>query len=283
MQSANRNELSLPDQIKQYIATSNKQCTPTYPERFKTSSGQLVTLEQFIICCDSIAKLLMNIDVCCAYITNLEKLLTDQLSSMPNEKPRMKVLRNILEKELSALGFYPKFGKAITSYSPGAFFSAMKSGLMIKDGYEGYSDHGEFSHIIQWLIIAWHQNKTNFLGLPASDVFKMIGVDQSNNYQNVWDMLFEAEQTKDFRSPETLHKFICGKEPELALSPFPALSKLILERRAKRSKEYGRRQLIESNADGKYNSPLHGPGYFTPIGFDEDTAFAGKGYQKFRL
>lgn len=280
MRSANKTELSLPNQIIEYIETSDKECKPTYPAIFKISNGASVTREQFITHCDSIAKLLMNIESCCTYIRDLEKLLADKLASMPEEKQRVKVLRSILETELSALGFYPKFGKAISSYPPASFFTAMKSGLMIKDGYEGYNDHGEFTHIIQWMIIAWHQKKTNFLGLPAIDVFKMMGLDQSNHFQNVWDMLFEAEKTKDFRSPVTLNNFICGKAPELSSSTFPTLGKLLLERHAKRAKEFGRRQLIESTYEGKYSRPLLGPGYFTPIGFDDDNVFTGEQYRK---
>jgi hypothetical protein len=280
MCSSNRIELSLSNKIREYIEVSDKECKPSYPVIFKISNGESVKREQFIMFCDSIAKLLMNIELCCAYISDLEKLVTDKLASMPEEKSRVKVLRNILEAELFALGFYPKFGKAISSYPPASFFTAMKSGLMIKDGKEGYSDHGEFTHIIQWVIIAWHQKKTNFLGLPAIDVFKMMGLDQSGDYQNVWDMLFEAEETQDFRSPETLNKFICGKTPELSSSAFPTLSKLLLERRAKRAKEFGKRQLIESSYEGKYNRPLLGPGYFTPIGFDDDNVFTGERYRK---
>jgi len=282
MRTTNGTELSISHQIKEYIEISNKAHNPAYPEIFTTSTGESVTREQFITQCDSIAKLLMNIELCCSYLSDLEKLLADKLASMPAEQHRVKVLRNILETELAALGFYPKFGKAISSYLPAAFFTAMKSGLLIKDGYEGSNDHGEFTHIIQWLIIAWHQQKTNFLGVPACEVLKMMGLDQSGNYQSIWDMLFEEYEKKDFTAPETLNNFICGKPPKLASSTFPELSKLLKERRAKRDKEFGKRDLIGSNIEGKYNEPLLGPAYFTPLGFDDDIAFAGKGYTKFR-
>lgn len=280
MRSTKKTELSALDKIKEYIKTCDEECNPAYPKIFKISTGKSVTLEQFITCCDSIAKLLMDIEACCSYISELEKMLADKLVSLPEKMHNVKVLRNILETELSAMGFYPKFGKAVASYPPTSFFTAMKSGLLIKDGYEGYNDHGEFTHIIQWLIIAWHQKQTNFLGLPAIDVFKMMGLDQSHNYENVWDILFEEENTQDFRSPETLNKFICGKSPQLASSTFPTLGKFLLERQAKRAKEFGKRELMESNDERKYNRPLLGPGYLTPVGFDEDIAFAGMGFRK---
>ncbi|VVC75357.1 hypothetical protein AQUSIP_06470 [Aquicella siphonis] len=147
-----------------------------------------------------------------------------------------KVLRNVLERELAKMGFQPDFGKTTGFLKPEVFRSAISAGLIVKD--PGVSiEHGEFTHAIQWLLIAWQQSDSAFLSKPVIDVFKQLGDDRSvypqssGTEKNIWDVIVDQQPTvsPDCRSPEHLHKLILTSQDNDLL-----MLKILCEERAKK-------------------------------------------------
>ncbi len=77
--------------------------------------------------------------------------------------PHRKVLRNVLERELGKVGFQPKLAKVNEFLNGGMFRETIRNGLLMKDSGLRYVNHGEFTHPIQWLMIAWQQSESDFL------------------------------------------------------------------------------------------------------------------------
>lgn len=172
-----------------------------------------------------------------------------------------KVLRSVLEQELEKMGFQADLAKATGFLTPEVFGSSIREGLLIKDPGAGI-EHGEFTHAIQWLIIGWQQNDTQFLNHTVIEVYKQLGNELSvqgksiNGERNIWDILVDENILicKDYRCPEYLHSAILKSEdPNLTL-----LKKLCQSRVIKRetnassnlfheSKEFPKKEYDQSN------------------------------------
>lgn len=174
---------------------------------------------QFIESCAKVAVFLMDEQAVVNQLTKLDTILNNKLSAQP-DKFAVNLLRETLEQELGKLGFHPHFGKTLENIDPVEFRSAIANGLLLKDASIGDTDHGEFTHAIQWLMIAWQQEESNFLGQPAIEIFKQLGEEKSVFYrstvdsrndiveESIWDLIVDNEKQINFRSPEELNNFL---------------------------------------------------------------------------
>ncbi|WP_454782317.1 LirA/MavJ family T4SS effector [Legionella sp. WA2022007384] len=127
-----------------------------------------------------------------------------------------KVLRSVLELELAKIGFAPDFGKALSVLEPNSFALIYSKGIILKDPGAG-TEHGEFTHAIQWLLIAWQQKNTSFLSLPVIKIYNKFG--DSDKFKSIWNAVVDEnkEACFDARSPERLHQMILSSDdPELS-------------------------------------------------------------------
>lgn len=199
--------------------------------------------EDFIIACSKIGAFLTDKE---AVVKQLKRLNTLIEKKAVDGKVKVKDLRNVLEEELGSLGFYPKFGKTFGNIPPDAFRAAIANGLLLKDAILGNEYHGEFTHLIQWLAIAWQQEDTNFLNCKAVDIFKQLGSEASvymrqpiypeqdpkrrREELGVWDLIVDRFGTTDFRTPSTFQKFLLENDQ----SDLSLLKDLLTLRREKR-------------------------------------------------
>lgn len=182
-----------------------------------------------------------------AFLAQLKKL-NALLASVLTPERKVKEFRILLEKELTQAGFFPGFGKTFGNIPPDVFRAATAHGLMLKDAILGNENHGEFTHPIQWLMIAWQQRDTGFLDETVISLFKQLGhekavfsrqriyVDenplQGRNEYNIWDLIIDRlDDANDFRQPSYLHMMLLKTEnPELSL-----LKEMITKRVRKRT------------------------------------------------
>lgn len=178
------------------------------------------------------------------HLKELDKLLENQRDSSSGELP-VSALRELLENELKKLGFHPHFGKTLANVRPEVFRAAIAHGMLLKDAVIGDTLHGEFTHLIQWLAIAWQQEASHFLDKPVIEIFKQLGLESSVYYRDpvsatedpnsrreeksIWDLIVDSMGDNDFRSPEVLNSFI------LQSNELPTLRELLQKRTEKRS------------------------------------------------
>lgn len=183
-------------------------------------------------------------------------------------RPHRKLLRNLLEAELEKFGFQPEFVKVTGILSPTVFRELLRNKLILKDSGVDIS-HGEFTHAIQWLMIAWQHEETGFLAdddnlndlAIVSDIYKAFGEENTvyqrtdfnmpsivNNYSEsaLWDNFLDLSSSKpqNFTCPERLNKFLLKTDSE----DLAFLRSLIESRFTKRDKP----DLIEFKTDEKY-------------------------------
>lgn len=211
----------------------------------------------FLQNCAKIAVFLSDKDAVIRQLKKLNALLNDENEKQklasdtnePNSKIKYKkVLRSVLERELSKMNFQPKLAKAIGLLSPSAFRACIREGLLIKDPGV-VEDHGEFSHPIQWLLIGWQQQETDFLSSSVIEIFIQLGRNESvySNLDgelesNLWDELVDQmlEFKSDCRAPGYLHILIeYNQDPDLLL-----LKTIIAARSAKRKMQENQRSLF---------------------------------------
>ena len=163
----------------------------------------------------------------------LNDLLIQEIKEQKYDEyhPPVRVLRDVLEKELAKFGFQPKFGKVHDFLPAGRFRETIRMGLLLKDpGANANSPHGDYTHAIQWWMIARQHQDTQFLaaeGLtPEStviEIFKSLGEDAavffsekqtitglSVTERSIWDNLVDAQGdfSHGFCTPEELNKFL---------------------------------------------------------------------------
>lgn len=168
------------------------------------------------------------------------------------------VLRSFLENELERMGFEPEFAKSIGYIDAPLFRETIRGGMFVKDKALG-TIHGEFAHPIQWLLIAWQQERTKFLGdnVRVVDIFKKLGDDKSvfkkkteKNinvegfiYQKgIWDLVGDRQKGEndpelgeyDLRNPDNLTALITSNE---SAKTIPALNAMVSFRTKKRKEE----------------------------------------------
>ncbi|WP_454780352.1 LirA/MavJ family T4SS effector [Legionella sp. WA2022007384] len=178
----------------------------------------------FIRDCAKIITFLQDESIVAEHLKYLNTLLVEEAKkqglSLDNQTQgtylkHKKVLRNVLERELAKMGFQPKFGKVLLPIYPSLFLATVSEGFVLKDPGAGLA-HGEFIHAIQWLIIGWQQNQTQFLTKPIIHVYKQLGLED----EKMWNSLVDRVETncEDFRSPERLQRFIRrSNDPDLSL------------------------------------------------------------------
>lgn len=207
--------------------------------------------DDFILACAKIGAFLQDQN---AVIRQLKKLNTrlSKLLAETNNQLIMKSLRQLMENELSKFGFHPKFGKTLGFVEPAGFRAAIANGLILKD--PGANErHGEFTHALQWLLIACQEEETPFIGYPVIEIFKRLGHEESvydrealnpaepsqpRSESGIWDLIVDnvAISSNLFCSPENLHEYILlAKEEELKLLAFLFVKRV--EKRAAASGE----------------------------------------------
>ena len=203
--------------------------------------------EAFMLACAKIGAFLMDQEAVAKQLEKLEGLLQDKISkeNIDTKDAKVKTLRLLLEEELAKLGFFPKMGKTFDNIQADAFRAAMAHGLLLKDAILGDSVHGEFTHPIQWLLIAWQQADTNFLGRSAISIFKRLGEEESvfarapifkgqnlkaeRKEASIWELIADRFDSNDFRRPSVLHQYMREEKEKL-----PLLSQLLNQRVEKR-------------------------------------------------
>lgn len=118
------------------------------------------------------------------------------------------------------------------------------------------SDHGEYTHRLQWYIVM-----KSALPTVASfgDVFLEI-----NKRPGLWDYLFDRSAGQaprrynddDFRGPEALNAYLCKNAA--AQASFPLLSSFLQHRWAKRDLQFGDKEKQEKNMKGYISRKLKG-------------------------
>ncbi|KTD27519.1 LirA/MavJ family T4SS effector [Legionella israelensis] len=200
---------------------------------------------QFIEDCARIAAFLMDKQAVLAQLKKLDSLLESKKKEFDDKLP-VSVLRTFLEEELAKFGFQPHFGKTLANVRPELFRAAISNGLLLKDAAIGDAPHGEFTHLIQWLVIAWQQEASHFLNKPVIDLFKQLGDESSVYYRDppssidkegsreeksLWDIIIDNEGENDFRSPEAFNLFM------LESSDLSTLGELLQNRMDKRTRD----------------------------------------------
>lgn len=203
--------------------------------------------EQFILNCAKIGAFLMDKEAVIRQLKKLNRLLLTEATNRNFKEDTSdgylkhnKLLRDVLENELSKFGFQKDLAKATSFVREKVFRNALKEGYLIKDP-GAVIEHGEFSHAVQWLLIAWQQEEFSFLDSKVIDIFKALGDDKAvfleKDERSIWDLLVDRLpflkpiHEYDCRYPENLQSTILNSDDnELAF-----LKSLFCSRTAKRT------------------------------------------------
>lgn len=199
--------------------------------------------DDYIDDCARIGAFLMDKSAVLTQLRKLDNLLKQGVHTHDGTL-KVFMLRECLETELATFGFQPHFGKTLGNVRPEVFRAAIAHGLLLKDAAIGDVEHGEFTHLIQWLVIAWQQEASHFLSKPVIELFKQLGEEGSVYYRDpisstsdktirreeksIWDVIVDAEGEGNFRAPEFLHTFI------LKSNELPVLREALQQRVNKR-------------------------------------------------
>lgn len=191
-------------------------------------------LNEFYVKAARVILFLQNEDAVFYQLKKLNKLLEGVII-------HKRSLRNVLENQLKPLGFQAAMGKATDLLTEKEFLDTVREGIHLKDLGAGDS-HGVFTHAMQWLLMGWQQQNTNFLGenVKASDFYRQIGGAKiSEEYltslspsifwlSEMWVHMVDqvrGESTKEFDAtcPEKLNAYIMKRKNVL-----PFLAEAIL-------------------------------------------------------
>ncbi len=87
-----------------------------------------------------------------------------------------KILRHVLEREIAAFLFRKKLVKLEGELGTGIFLELVRNGYLFKDSGLRETTHGEFTHTLQWLMLAWQLEEYDFFnGVPVLTVYKSLG------------------------------------------------------------------------------------------------------------
>ncbi len=242
------------------VNTEQPQAKKVYsPGIFETEDFKSFEINYFIDNKDTITKapLLLAADLCkINYFFHQLPLLNEGLAKLDAE-----IAENLKKKNISVESFVSGFSKrdykchrslsqslkkwlitsnfshevetVITELSKKEFFSLLKNKTMFKDvGIDPF--HGEWSHFIQWYLVANNQELIHSLNFPPHVIIQMLG-DNDNNVKGkdtLWDLTFDSFKEKpsfNFTSPENITQFLKKK-----LVQFPFLSANIQKRFLKR-------------------------------------------------
>lgn len=198
--------------------------------------GELLNDDEFITDCAKIGAFLMDNEATDKLLQKLNDKLAHKLENTNlEEKGTGKKFRTFLEQELKKFGFQEKFvqvlgKKALTAKE---FHNLLSQSFFLKDSSLRPTKHGEFGHAIQWILIAWQQQETNFLSMKVDEIYKKLGDQDAKTdipNQSAWFVICDEPEDEQygFRSPEYLGHYITENE-----NKFPILEKLLSDRRKK--------------------------------------------------
>lgn len=199
--------------------------------------------KNFLLSCSKIAAFLMDKEAVSRQLVKLNSILVQKYHDNKNNG-KYNMLREVLEEELSKFGFHPHVGKTLENVRAEVFRAAIFHGLLLKDPSFENSLHGEYTHLIQWLCIAWQQQESGFHGQePTIKIFTQLGEEKSVYFRSpitlhesqnpdfrraeksIWDLIVDRsaeldtiKSPDDFREPEVLTNFIIESDnQDLAL------------------------------------------------------------------
>ncbi len=218
----------------------------------------------FMLQCAKVGAFLMNKNVCYLHLLRLNECVAKKIAKNEPGDVSVSLLREVLEEELTAMGFHRHFAKSLENIRPEIFRAVLDSGIIIKDAIIGDTPHGEFSHAIQILMIAWQQQASNFIGIPAVEFIKLLAAEDAVFYRDtlelerdigqrraeksIWDLILDNESVNDFRSPEALHTYLQDNSQSQNDKPqqsLKVLKELIQMRVAKRKADEGSERFLE--------------------------------------
>lgn len=181
--------------------------------------------------CVKIAEFLMDESACLKWLQELNDELQRKLGA---SQVTVNLLRFFLEDELAKFGFQPLMAKGSDLVSPNTFAELLEQGYILKDTGLGGNAHGEFTHAIQWLMIARQQQATGFLSKDVLTIYQHFGTSMRNtpvSSSTLWDHVVDnTREDLSFRSPEVLHMRILHEKGKL-----PLLARILQMRFDKRS------------------------------------------------
>jgi hypothetical protein len=198
--------------------------------------------------CAKIAALMMDKTACFIQLEKLETRLTDKIREQVGDVKKGNILRRMLEDSLAVYGFQPYMGKANKFLDQNDFNRTLIDKLLLKDAGLGGTNHGEFTHAIQWLVIALENDNNKFLTNKIAEIFKFIGNIGMEAGYKLWDDVVdknydESKDVQDFRCPEILNT--------LLMRNFVTLGNVLKERDEKRKKETKHETKQKSETDGR--------------------------------
>lgn len=139
-------------------------------------------------------------------------------------KKSIKNLRNHMVNFLIQFGFSEKIAIPTSILSENEFYNILKNKYLLKDSTFRGVGHGEFTHLLQWYLIADAvQKKIIKLNKPLIDIYTEIGMILKYQTitglpQSIWDILVDASvlnnQFSKFRSPEYITEYFMNTDRE---------------------------------------------------------------------
>lgn len=137
-------------------------------------------------------------------------------------KGSIKVLRNYMLDYLTPFGFSEKMVIPADILSENEFYNILKNKFLIKDSSFRGVGHGEFTHLLQWYLIAYGVNKGMIkLNKPLIDIYIEIGrilkyQEVTGVPQSIWDILVDSSALNNeyskFRSPEYITEYFLNTD-----------------------------------------------------------------------
>lgn len=169
-------------------------------------------------------------------LTELNRNLTPRREADPCKK----LWAELMEKE-RRWGFSSTLAILTGELQPHEFFDCLRNGYPLKDPGAGRS-HGEYSHRIQWYMIAQRKQAGRFrLSHDVIDIYKTLGdarflSDGGNS--SPWVQLADSTTASNCTSPEWLNLEVAGFYGYVTLrglGTFPELTQALSDRLAYRS------------------------------------------------
>lgn len=138
--------------------------------------------------------------------------LSHNLSHRSETDPCKKLWAELMERE-QRWGFSSTLAILTGALEPAEFFHCLRGGYPIKDPGAGRS-HGEYSHRIQWYMIAQRKQAGRFnLDHPVIDIYRKLGDNRflsDGGDSSPWVQLADSMTAENATSPEWLNLEIAG-------------------------------------------------------------------------
>lgn len=186
----------------------------------------------YVLDCSKIAAFLANTTAVHAQLVKMNQKISEvfkehNLTGIYDEQKRyqkgsIKLFRQFLESELARFGFQPYFSQILGGLNEKEFGALLQKGMAFKDTFFRASKHGEFTHALQWLIIAWaiednHLNIKNDVINLYKKSGTVLGSNNAFGEKTVWDLIVDMSPFHaSFRSPEYFCEYLMNVEKENA-------------------------------------------------------------------